>query len=699
MPKKSVQRPRQSAAQKSTDEINEWGGSHALKPAHLRRMNLRRLSRGEATALLGFSAPAGGFLLPYFTLDAEPTDFFRIRFDNYHDSWAKTMGRKPLRYAQPPETGVAAYFAPLVNWREIAADPGVALLVTEGEAKGAAACAHGLPCIAFGGVGSWHGTKAGLAMLPDLQPFTWKERTVSIAYDSDATQKPDVLLQENQLASALVNEGARVKVVRLPALPDGKKCGLDDYLLAHGGDALRALIDETQEWALSRELYELSARYGYVHDIARVVEYPTPERPSVRLFAPETFWRSTEIRRRVLVDEKTGALATAETEKPRSVSAAKYWHDNVRPTFDSMTYVPGAPPVTSDNKLNSWRPSGIEPREGDTAPWNQLLEHLIPDPEARRVFEQTLAAPLQQPGLRLNFADVLWGEVHGTGKTMVGETIGALHGASNYDEITQAELLSQFNDWQANKTFVMGSELCGEKDSRGVADRLKTIITGNEVLINQKHQPRYRLPNHVNLFLTSNHQNAVYIDDNARRFFVLHTKAGCLPSAFYKSFVEWRNNGGLGALYHRMLKMDLSGFDAKGHAPRTQDREEMVEANRTQVQQWVHELRINTDTALTPVGSRVTVPGSFFTTRELLNIFSGGKPGRLTDTGMANALRAAGFKKTQQIRIPGTSLTLRLWIIRDALKAENMTAPQIGAAYARQLEPMKEAGVAGLRRL
>jgi hypothetical protein len=345
--------------------------------------------------------------------------------------------------------------------------------------------------------------------------------------------------------------------------------------------------------------------------------------------------------------------------------------------------------------LNIWRPSGIEPREGDTALWEQLLIHLIPNDEEREAFECALAAPLQQPGLRLNFAPVLWGEVHGTGKTMVGETMGALHGASNYDEITQAELLSPFNDWQANKTFVMGSELCGEKESRTVADRLKTIITGNEVLVNQKHQPRYRLPNHTNLFLTSNHSNAVYIDRHARRFFVLHVKAGCLPPSFYKSFVKWRDSGGLAVLYHRMLKMDLSGFDAKGHAPRTRDREAMVAVNRTQVQHWVHELRINTDTTLTPPNTIDTTPGMFFTTEHLLRIFSNGEQGKLTPKGMALALADEGFRMAHDsalIRVPETDLRVRLWVIRDPLKAANMTPGEIGAAYAKQI------GVEGKRK-
>jgi hypothetical protein len=73
-----------------------------------------------------------------------------------------------------------------------------------------------MPCIALGGVSSWRGTKDGLALLPELMGIEWKDREVAIVFDSDAVTNPDVLREENMIASALVGLGAKVKVVRLP---------------------------------------------------------------------------------------------------------------------------------------------------------------------------------------------------------------------------------------------------------------------------------------------------------------------------------------------------------------------------------------------------------------------------------------------------------------------------------------------------
>lgn len=624
-----------------TKTIAGWGNEHGLNATTLKRMQIRRVTKGEAAKLLGYPVPAGGFLIPYFDLDGKPISFFRIRFDDHHDPWETTLKAKPTRYRQAAGSAVYAYFAPIAqNSRKVAQDASVSLIITEGEAKAAKACQDGFPTIGLGGVESWRGTLAGSPLLRELHQFEWQGREVAIAYDSDATNNPNVMRAENALAGALVNQGARVKVIRLPAGDDGRKVGLDDYLIAKSPDALRILITETQEWALSREIHELSARYGYIHEISQVIEYPTPERPRPLLFAPETFMRCCEVARKITIE-----IAAGDGCKRKTVSAARYWFESeARPTYPTLTYEPGQPSITVGNKFNTWQPSNVSPAEGDTQPWKELIAHLVPDAAEREWFECWIAAPLQQPGLRANSAAVMWGEREGTGKTLIGSTIGALHGAGNWAEITQTELQSSFNDWQAEKTFIMGSELCGEKDSRAVADRLKTIITGETVTVNKKHQPAYTLPNHANFYLTSNHPNAVFMGDHARRFAVFHVHSAPLPAQFYSDFVRWRDNGGLPALLHRLLKKDLSNFNAKGHAIKTSAREDMIEASRGELATWLHQLREDPDSVEIDPYSPLKKVHSLHTVDELLSMFDGTK-GRYTRKGMATALRQEGFRR------------------------------------------------------
>lgn len=644
-------------------------------------LGLEPFTEAESAAL-GLSRTGAGFQIPYFDAARKRLKMFRFRYFDTEYQSGFLKGEKLRKYDQPAKTDSEIYLPTLgnVTWPEVMKDPGMPLIITEGELKAACGTKHVMPTIGLGGVWSFGSKKRGREFLPALDAFTWKGRTVIICFDSDAVRKPDVVGAENRLARRLVDLNAIVKIVRLRA-DSNQKVGLDDYIVKHGAKVFGELLQQTEEWLPSAALHALNEKVIFVKYPAMMVEYPNDDHPAdqqlYRTMTRDTFARATYANHKHFV---------SRGEKQVQVKTAEEWIEwPGRAQVDSITYKPGEPVIVNGNQLNTWRAADVRPCEGDTAPWQELLAHLIPDKEEREIFECAMAAPLQTPGLRLNFAVMMWGEREGTGKTMVGATIGALHGPTNYAEITQTELQSSFNPWQAHKTLIMGSELCGEKDSRAVADRLKTIITGETVTVNRKHQPEYVLPNHANFYLTSNHPNAVYIGEHARRFFVLHTEAVPLPSKFYADFVRWRDEqGGLAALYHRLLTKDLQGFDAKGHAPRTGALAEMIASNRTRIQEWAHELATNKETVLMRVGK--VVPGCFFTSDELLRIFRSraGEQSMVSEKALAASLRAVGFKQTNQVRIGGKGSTerLRLWIIRDV--PGGMSATEIGRSYARE---------------
>ena len=84
-------------------------------------------------------------------------------------------------------------------------------------------------------------------MIPDMVAIEWRNRKVFIGFDSDAVTKENVRSAEWHLSQILAGAGAIVRIIRLPAEPDGAKNGLDDYLVRHGADALCVLINEASE--------------------------------------------------------------------------------------------------------------------------------------------------------------------------------------------------------------------------------------------------------------------------------------------------------------------------------------------------------------------------------------------------------------------------------------------------------------------
>ena len=184
--------------------------------------------------------------IPYFDRHGKPTGYSRYKPDRPRRN--KEDG-KPIKYESARGRANRAYFPPAT--RSMLADPTKPLVITEGEKKAARADQDGFHCIGLAGVYGWqkkrHRGAGGKPegpreLIDDLTGVVWKDREVYVAFDSDIAQKPAVRAAEWQLAKLLKAKGAKVKVVRLAPGPGGEKVGLDDFLVGHTADDLRALL-------------------------------------------------------------------------------------------------------------------------------------------------------------------------------------------------------------------------------------------------------------------------------------------------------------------------------------------------------------------------------------------------------------------------------------------------------------------------
>ena len=175
-------------------------------------------------------------VFPYLDHDGK-TMFYRVKPDN-----PPLRDGKRAKYLQPSGTAVRIYIPPQA--RKKLKDKSNRLIITEGEKKALAGTQAGVTTIGLPGVTTWH-KKNSQTLLPELAALDLEGREIFIAFDSDIVEKPQVALEERKLAAALASHGAKVKVVRIPA--KGEKRGLDDYLVAEGGDAVYMLLMEAHE--------------------------------------------------------------------------------------------------------------------------------------------------------------------------------------------------------------------------------------------------------------------------------------------------------------------------------------------------------------------------------------------------------------------------------------------------------------------
>lgn len=637
----------------------------------------------------------GGFVIPYFDLDGKPTGFYRYRYLEQPPAptgFAALVETKPLRYTQPPDTGVAVYVPPLrSDWRAVAANAKQALIITEGELKAACACAHlPYPALGLGGVWSFRERKG--SWLHVFDEFDWTARPVYIVYDSDAATNHHVRMAENALARELSAHGAVPYVVRLPSVPDlPGKTGLDDFVVARGGAALESLLAETEPWASAAALHELNEEVTYVRDPGLIVRLDTGQRLAPQAFVNHAYSTRSYVE---LVETNAGTKRVVK----RTAKEWLQWPGRAEVT--RITYAPGAPRFLHDTaELNMWPGWGVEPVPGDITPWVELLDFIFTGaPRERAYFERWAAYPLQHPGTKLFTSAVIWGRQQGTGKSLLGYTLMKIYG-KNATEITDDVLTQSHNEWAENKQFVVADEITGG-DKRSSADRMKSMITRHELRLNPKYIPAYTVPDRINYYFTSNHPDSFFLEDDDRRFFVHEVDRAPAAPVFYARYDRWAGSryavgAGIRALFAHLLELDLGDFNPNAAAPMTDAKRDMMELGRSDLGSWVSALRADPDSVLRAPGGGAPLPYALWRAKDLLYCYDPDGRGRVTVNGLARELRRQGVPRAYKgmpLAVPGEG-GLSLWLIRDVDRLLGADGPELVKRYQEERQaPTTKAG-------
>lgn len=287
-------------------------------------------------------------------------------------------------------------------------------------------------------------------------------------------------------------------------------------------------------------------------------------------------------------------LSVGSEDKPKVIPKSKAWmgHRDRRSHRD-IVFDPTEGEITSRNAINLWTGLEKKPAKGDISPFLKLSEHLFPNASERDYVMRWLAFKLKYPGKKMNTALLVWSRNQGVGKNLLFECIRDIIGSNHSQTITQSDLKRDFNGWLKNKVLVIGDEVL-TSDRRVETDQLKVLITGTSVTINEKHQPEYSVENFASFVFLSNHDDAIHIDKEDRRFFVHEITAQPLEQTFYRSFVEWRDNGGLEALlYHLLNNVDLDEFLPTAQAPLTSSKVQMIGESLSALEEWITDVISN----------------------------------------------------------------------------------------------------------
>ncbi len=141
------------------------------------------------------------------------------------------------------------------------------------------------------------------------------------------------------------------------------------------------------------------------------------------------------------------------------------------------------------------------------------------DQEKARYILDWCAHMIQRPWEKPGVALVLKGR-KGTGKTLLTAILARAVGQRNtLITDTGKHLFAKFN-WHLADKVLIGAEEAFFTGHQGLNDRLKHLLTGADIEIEQKVGHRISMRSMHRMIMTSNHANVVDITDDERRFFV-----------------------------------------------------------------------------------------------------------------------------------------------------------------------------------
>ncbi|MDG1369257.1 MAG: DUF5906 domain-containing protein [Paracoccaceae bacterium] len=241
--------------------------------------------------------------------------------------------------------------------------------------------------------------------------------------------------------------------------------------------------------------------------------------------------------------------------------------------------------------VNVFKPHDVEALAPSTptaeAAVKIIIDHaysLATEPSEAELLLTFLAYIYQNPGKRVRWAIVLFG-IQGNGKSFWVELMKRLMG-HNAGEVAGTTVAQRFTGWAVNKLFIAIEEIRVPSESKyAVLDKMKPFISNNEVNVELKGQDDRVVPNFASYLLLTNHDDALPLDDDDRRYCVIETKhrtKADIPGQGYFNELFGALKDHIEAIAHYFAARPIpSDFNPNGRAPETRGRHRMMEESKS----------------------------------------------------------------------------------------------------------------------
>ena len=264
---------------------------------------------------------------------------------------------------------------------------------------------------------------------------------------------------------------------------------------------------------------------------------------------------------------------TVEVEDGKQKPLGSWWVKHPRRRqYDGVVFDP-SPDRAHAHLYNLWRGWAVEAKPGDWSLLKRLLREVLcrGHEESFQYVLRWSAFMVQRPHVPAEVALVFKG-TKGVGKGTFGRALKLLAGMHG-KQVAQAEhFVGRFNEHLMDCILLFVDEGYWAGDPKA-AGALKNLITEPVLSFEPKGRPIVSGPNMLHVVIASNEDWIVPASADERRFAVFEADTEArrrLPSGFFDALNAQMAGGGLPAMLHDLLDIDLGGWHPRSSIPNTQ---------------------------------------------------------------------------------------------------------------------------------
>jgi uncharacterized protein DUF5906 len=209
-------------------------------------------------------------------------------------------------------------------------------------------------------------------------------------------------------------------------------------------------------------------------------------------------------------------------------------------------------------------------------------------------------------------------------------------------------------------------------------DRLKSVISAEEILVNPKYGRHLYIRNCANFYFTSNHPDPLFIDESEKRYFIHESRASELTKKQVSEFIRWRDQGGCAKLLRWLLDYKIASSFNPNTAPVTEARRELADAGLSDLQRFAREIVEDPYGTLAPTFAleKRLRKIDLWDAEQIISAFRSRYPSRSPTThALGNALRSTRKIWKTKTLVPDTrGRRKHVWIVHnfDAWRAADL---------------------------